>query len=369
MKSFQEFISNDIGTVEGKLITGIIGEIPSKTARSPKLWNPAFERLKLEAVFLPFDVSKNNLESLINALKQDERVLGFSVTNPYKSEIIKYLDEIDEIARQIDAVNTVVRSKDGKIKGYNTDGKGFIDSLLIPHPGYDKEEPFLDSLRLEGKKILVIGAGGASKSVSFYLAKEIGKDGRIYIANRTLENARSITSKIESFYKCAATPIDEIDIAFCLSNADILVNASIKGSDGLKQVDGRYFCLRNFSSLAPATPIAIPRLEDEDDTNLLDRIDIANRREIQKNKYDSTRLFINLPKDKKLHIADIIHTPAETILLAQAGHFGHSTMNGIGMNIMQAVDSFYKIMNSYLYDKGYSNEAYNMVKDTMFSVK
>src|SRR5699024_7476388 len=122
---------------------------------------------------------EQNFAEQINHLKK-RNMDGFNVTVPYKQQIIPYLDEVDEEANKMGAVNTVV-NRDGKWIGYNTDGMGYLRSLEGRFPGL---------LQGKNKRILLIGAGGAARGI-YYALVTAGFD-QVDIANRTPESATKI---------------------------------------------------------------------------------------------------------------------------------------------------------------------------------
>src|SRR5690606_1328259 len=105
--------------------------------------------------------------------------LGANVTVPHKVRVMGFLDAIDPGAGRIQAVNTIVRTPEGKLIGYNTDGEGFLDSILKRQP--DRTDPFIRSLR--GMNVVLLGAGGSARAVAFHLTDEM-RDGRLVICNR-----------------------------------------------------------------------------------------------------------------------------------------------------------------------------------------
>ena len=125
----------DRGVIGKTQIAGIIGDAPSRYAKSPSIWNATFRALKMKAIYLSLDVEESRLPDLVHVLRTSDRVMGVNVTVPYKVKIMDYLDGLDDKARQIKAVNTVVRTADGKLVGYNTDGHGFFESLTTAQPG------------------------------------------------------------------------------------------------------------------------------------------------------------------------------------------------------------------------------------------
>lgn len=138
---------------------------------------------------------------------------GVNVTIPHKVEVMSYLDEIDEAARVIGAVNTIV-NEGGKLIGYNTDGIGYIRSL--------KEETGID---LKGRKVLMIGAGGAARGVGYALVKE-GVE-HIWIANRTKEKALELAASMSGFGSVSGHGLDEA--GKLAGEAALIVNNTLLG--------------------------------------------------------------------------------------------------------------------------------------------
>src|SRR5665647_2700789 len=162
-------------TINTKLYA-VIGD-PIAQSLSPQLHNGLFKTSQIDALYLPVEVKSENLEKLIDGF----RLLnfgGFNITKPHKMAIMKYLDEIDPLAEKIGAVNTVV-CRDGKMIGYNTDGFGFIKSI----------ENKLGNIQKEELSILILGCGGAVKSVAMALAHWGIK--KVIISNRTFEKAEN----------------------------------------------------------------------------------------------------------------------------------------------------------------------------------
>ncbi|GHU57048.1 shikimate dehydrogenase (NADP(+)) [Clostridia bacterium] len=136
-------------------LLGLLGR-PVSHSKSPQIHNLSFERLGLDYVYLNFDIAPAELENAVNAMRV-LNVLGFNVTMPHKKNVMKYLDEITDEARLIDAVNTVANAG-GRLVGYNTDGRGFVKVLSD------------NGVKYENEKITLCGAGGAGRSVAVALA-------------------------------------------------------------------------------------------------------------------------------------------------------------------------------------------------------
>lgn len=147
--------------VSGKTkIAGIFG-YPIEHTLSPLMHNAAFDALGLDMCYLAFKVTPADLPHAVKAI-QSFNMLGVNITVPHKENVIPMLDKVDKEASFIGAVNTIVNSE-GLLTGYNTDGRGFISSL--------SEEGIL----VEGKDIFVIGAGGGSRAISYYLSEQASK--------------------------------------------------------------------------------------------------------------------------------------------------------------------------------------------------
>lgn len=138
-------------------ITGLFG-YPVEHTLSPAMHNAAFKALGLDYCYVPFLIHPDYLEDAVKAIRA-LNLCGVNVTVPHKEKVIRFLDEVNEEASFIGAVNTIVNSG-GRLTGYNTDGRGFIQSL------------FENGISIEGRDILIIGAGGASRAISYYLSQK-----------------------------------------------------------------------------------------------------------------------------------------------------------------------------------------------------
>ena len=143
--------------ISGKTkIYGIFG-YPVEHTFSPGMHNSAFNKLGMDACYVPFAVPPERLEDAVRAVVP-LGLCGMNVTVPHKERVLAFLDELSEEARLIGAVNTIEVRK-GKLIGHNTDGRGFLRSL--------RERGGMDP---KGKKFLFIGSGGAARAVGFSLA-------------------------------------------------------------------------------------------------------------------------------------------------------------------------------------------------------
>jgi len=254
-----------------KKLFGVLGN-PIGHTMSPAMHNDLFSLYNMDAIYLPFQVKDEDLHDAVNGLRALGAV-GFNVTIPHKSKIIPFLDEVDDLAASIGAVNTVV-NQNGKLIGYNTDGLGFLKGLN----GIVSE--------VKGKRILVIGAGGAARAIYFTLAKE--NPIQIDIANRTVEKAVGLI---------AECPYPNSSRAFTIEEAGKLV--------------GEYdlFIQTTMIGMSPKIteqPLSLQNL--------------------------STQTVV----------CDIIYNPLETRFLHEASEKGATVQNGIDMFVYQGALAFEK---------------------------
>ncbi len=207
-------MSNTIVSGKTKLC-GIIGD-PVEHSMSPAMHNAAFRMIGLDYVYVPFRVKKEELGKAIEGMKA-LNIRGLNVTIPHKVTVIPFLDEIDPLAEKIGAVNTVVNNN-GVLRGYNTDASGFLRALLER------------GIEPKGKNIVILGAGGASRAVSYILAE---RGARLVILNRLLELdwAEELAGRISKIFKreVEALELNRENLSRALEEADILVNATSVG--------------------------------------------------------------------------------------------------------------------------------------------
>ena len=232
---------------------------------------PTNEKYFENSVYVCFDVKEENLSESILGIKALD-MKGCNVTIPHKVNITKYLDFIDENAKLIGAVNTI-KNDGGILKGYNTDGRGFAKSIL--DKGY----------QIKDKKIMLIGAGGACRSIAIELAYLGCKS--IEIRNRSLEKAIEIVNTINVNFKTEANCSNETIQKSCLEDIDILINTTPLGME---------------NDLCPI----------------------------------NTEIVIN----KNMLVCDIVYKPNETIFLQWAKKNNLDVIYGIDMLINQALEAF-----------------------------
>jgi shikimate dehydrogenase len=233
--------------------------------------NAAFEALKMDYVYVAFDVDPLNLKSAIDGAKS-LNIKGFNVTIPHKIEVMKHLDEIDEVAALIGAVNTI-DFKD--MKGYNTDGIGAVKAIE-------------EVTSIKNRNVVVAGAGGASRAISFYIAK-YGADS-LTILNRNVEKADNLAKDVSSSNLINDVKSDSMsEINSHVADADILIDT---------------------------TPVGMhPNVDDEP-------IVLAD------NMHDDLVVF------------DAVYNPNDTVLIKEAVKAGAEPVYGIKMLLYQGAESF-----------------------------
>ena len=253
-------------------IYGVIGD-PIGHSLSPTIHNMAFRKLGLNAIYLAFQVKSENLVRAVEGFKA-LNIQGFNVTIPHKTSIMSLLDKIDPLAEKIGAVNTV-KNVDGKLFGYNTDGLGALQALKK------------SKVKLDNKKIVLIGAGGAGKALAFTFANYAKE---MVILNRTEEKAVKLSKTISENFslQVKGLKLTQENLKNELKNADLLVNATSLGM--YPNVD--------------ETPV---------DKNLI---------------------------NQNLVVFDVVYNPLKTRFLKEAEEKGAKIVNGLSMFIYQAVEAF-----------------------------
>ena len=260
---------------------GLIGS-PVGHSGSPAMYNYSFEKLGIDAAYLAFDVPLEKTEDALNALRT-LNAGGFNVTMPCKTAVAQLVDRLSPAAELVGACNTVVFEEDGTMTGHITDGTGFVRNL--------KEH----GIDIAGKKIVLIGTGGAATAIAVQAA--LYGVSEIAIFNRKDEfyaNGEKTVAKIEKAVpSIGKVYIDDLDDNAALKNAiaesDILINATRAGMSPLEDV----------------LPVPAEFLH------------------------------------KDLVVADVVYNPKETLLLKKAKEAGcRAAVGGIGMLLWQGAAAF-----------------------------
>ncbi len=255
-------------------VTGLFG-YPVRHTFSPAMHNAAFERGNLDYVYLPFEVRPEDLAQAVAALRP-LGLAGVNVTIPHKEAVLPLLDEVSEEAALMGSVNTI-QVRDTGLRGYNTDAYGFETSL--------REEA---GMALAGKRIFVMGAGGAARAVAFQSA--LAGAAQVVIADVVTARADALCASVtDRFPNCrvAACPADTGAVEQAVGEKDLFVNAT---PVGMKAEDPR---LIDVAWLAPGAVVF-----------------------------------------------DAIYNPQQTRLLKEATARGLQAVNGIGMLVHQGARAF-----------------------------
>lgn len=256
-------------------LLGLIGN-PVKGSLSPEFQNFVIDRLNLGYVYLAFSVEHELLVQAIEGLRA-LGTSGLNVTVPYKKAVFGEMDALSDSAKAVSAVNTVVFQENGELRGENTDWLGFIKSL--ERNGFEPRD----------KRCFVFGAGGAAAAVVYGLLRM--NAGRIFIANRTLENARYLVDKLSPYSDGTDLNCGSLSwpgLSEELRESDLIVNATSVGMTG---DEGKSIC---------------------DDPAV----------------FGSNQI-----------VYDLIYNPSPTFFLQMASNEGARTIGGLEMLILQGLES------------------------------
>lgn len=201
-------------------LAGIFG-YPLAHSLSPAFQQAAFNHYGMDARYIAWETPPDALEAEVAKLRGGD-FIGANVTIPHKRRVMDFLDEIDPLAQAIGAVNTIVKT-DGKLIGRNTDAQGFLRPL--------KEDAGFDP---EGKRALLLGAGGAARAAAFALCQE--RVATLAIANRTPQRAEALAAELRGN---AATTLSALSLADpaledIALQSDLIVNST---SVGMRRAD------------------------------------------------------------------------------------------------------------------------------------
>ena len=252
---------------------GIIGH-PIGHSISPVFQQAALDHLGIDGAYGKWDVAPDGVGAFLEGLRAPD-VLGINVTVPNKEAVVPFLDEVDDWASTAGAVNTIV-NRQGKLTGHNTDGVGFLRALR-DGAGFDPS----------GKRVLILGAGGAARGVVLALAR--AGVGSLIIANRTGERATRLAELSES-NGVSASPCSLTDAADAAKTADLIVNCTTVGMSHGPDEAG-----------SPLSAEQIP-----------------------------SACLVN----------DLVYNPLETPLLREAARAGAAVLGGIEMLVYQGAASF-----------------------------
>ncbi len=211
------------GDIDRPIRLGVLGD-PVAHSLSPQMQNAALKACDIKMQDARFHILPNELEDALRIIGKLDFV-GVNVTVPHKIAAVSYLQDLDENARRAGAVNVIAIS-DEKMRGFNTDGRGFSRAI--------REEFSVD---LRDLRVLVLGAGGAARAIALQCARENCE--RLVVANRTFEKARALTDELRDFFagprvlgpvaRLQAIPWEEAAFRFQIANLDLIVNTTPLG--------------------------------------------------------------------------------------------------------------------------------------------
>lgn len=265
-------------TSNKKILTGLLGS-PIAHSISPLMHNEAFHQLGLNYTYQAYDVDVSHLKEAVQKLK-DANARGFNITMPNKNAMCELCDSLSPAAQIIGAVNTVV-NENGHLIGHTTDGIGYMQALR--EDGHD----------VIGKKITLLGAGGAATSIFVQAALDGVSEISIFSRrSKFFERAENITSVLKEYTDCKINLFDFEDESVLrqeISESALLVNGTSVG-------------------MAP---------------------------NVEHSLINDTSIF-----HKDLVVSDVIYNPRETKLLTLAREAGCQTQNGLYMLLYQGAEAF-----------------------------
>jgi shikimate dehydrogenase len=256
-------------------LCALIGN-PVGHSMSPAIHNRAFAELGLDYVYVAFRVAEKNVRAAVAGMRALENFRGMSVTIPHKVSIIKHLDEITEVDRQIGSVNTVVNDA-GRLKGFGSDGPGAVRALVDA------------GVRVTGKNVTILGSGGAARAIAFSLASE-ANPASLFLLGVIEPELKALVRDIarKTGIKATGALLDRKSLEARLAQSQLLIHCTPVG-------------------MHPKTNVSVvPK-------SLLHR-DLA--------------------------VMDIVYNPLKTRLLADAEACGLKTISGLEMFVNQAVIQF-----------------------------
>ena len=275
---------------------GLIGN-PVEHTLSPVIHNNLAELTGINMIYVPFKVENDLLAEAVKGAYALE-ISGLNVTVPHKERVIPCLKEIDALAGKIGAVNTLVPCEGG-YKGYNTDMPGLYRAMLS------------DGIRVDGEKVLLLGAGGVARAVAVMLAEKVEK---LYILNRTVEKAEAIATEVNGY-------------------ADREVAVAMSISEYAKLPAGKYLAVQ-------ATNIGMYPKTDE-------------------------AIITDKAFYEKIHTAyDLIYNPAETKFMQLVKDAGGSAFNGLKMLLYQGIIA-YELWNDISTSEAQAKEIYTRLKEKL----
>ena len=195
-------------------VYALIGN-PVSHSMSPAIHNAAFMELDQDCIYVAFQVE--DVKSALAGMRALDNFRGMSVTIPHKIEVMQYVDEIPDVDRHIGSINTVVK-EDGKLIGFNTDGPGALKAIGDA------------GVKLAGKNILMLGAGGAARAIAFTLAQK-GSIGKLVLLDINEEFLSQLTGDLKSGTDAVIVPgaLNQAAVEEHMASADLIINCTPVG--------------------------------------------------------------------------------------------------------------------------------------------
>jgi len=284
-------------------------------AKTPVMWNGVYRALGSETRNVMLVGDPKQARQILDVLRRDPKYLGGGAAVGFKDEVAAHLDELDMLAKAIGAVNFILKTEEGKLKGFNTDGFGFAESL---------EAAFAQrGEKLPGKKILILGAGGAGNAIAFTLAL---RGAAVVILNRNKEKALDLAERINRYFKKQlAYGGGRNEIPEKIFTADALVAA----------IDDPSSPLEHYVAFGE---IILPPTAENIKTNLA----------------SAQPMLVRL--DRRVIISDIMLRQELTATLREARRAGFEILDGIPMVINQGREAFWLLHGSELGAKGITKD-------------
>jgi len=210
-------------SIDPPVCLGVFGD-PVAHSLSPQMQNAALKTCRIDMQYARFQISPDELQSALDLIRELNFV-GVNLTTPHKIAASKLMDEIDDSVRRIGAINTV-KIDNAKLRGYNTDGKGFARAV--------RQEFAVD---LRDLRVMILGAGGAARPIALLCARENCE--RLVITNRTFATAQKLAEELREYFagprvlgpvpRLQAIPWEEAAIRFQIAHLDLIVNATPVG--------------------------------------------------------------------------------------------------------------------------------------------
>ncbi len=302
--SFTGGIRRDMGKIDaGTALCGLIGN-PVGHSISPFIHNTLADKLGINLVYTAFKVESGEVATAVKGAYA-LGIKGMNVTVPHKQEVMEALVSVDELARSIGAVNTLVRTEGG-YKGYNTDYLGIKRQLAC------------DGIDISGREVIILGAGGASRAVT-YMCATTGAE-KVYLLNRSVDKAEQLACDVNAYVGRNCVYPMALD--------------GYKELEGYKDGTGHKYIVIQTTSKGLYPDVNGTPIEDE---AFYDMVEAA---------------------------ADIIFNPSETRFMQLAGKHGARAYNGLEMLLYQGVAAF-ELWNDLEVSDEQCRELYELMKKEM----